>query len=890
VAEVGRIQIEVDARQVDKAVDSLNKLGISARKAGNSVDGYTQDTKKATRATSKMTKSSRTLTRALGFLGVGVGGLTFGALARQVGVATTQLNNIEATMRVAAGSSRAASEQLAFIREESERLGLFLPAVAKQMAQFSAAARGTSITSEELKTIFTGISEASRAMGLTAPETEGAMKALQQMMSKGKVSAEELRQQLGERMPGSIQIMAASLDVTTQELFKMMENGELLSDEVLPKFGRELQRVFGGEAEAQANKLAAAIDRLRTSFFDLMAQDEGLPGASRAINRLAKAVSSSGFQKGFDQAIQFVSNFMAVIAQNLDHIIEFAKLLGGAGLGAAVGMLIKGLGILNASLTSFIGRLVATNTATVTLVGSMTALSTVMARIAGPIAIVTGAITAFELLRGETQTAAAKTKIWADELERVENTLNGITEERPRFTFEEAVEASQNFESLRDRAEELRKIVSAQEEQGLLRTQTEEGRELNRVLAQLRAAEAARNVVMAQSVSMMEDIYDPRRGRARAAALEEERRRQERLLESQTNAINVLADYDEVTAAALEYRDSVVQLKSAFEELNLPAEQQERILSEVYDRYQENIAGASDLADETDTLAKKVSDFQSKFGVLAAVDPQVGSAFELREQLSQIKTLRDEGLISQERSIELEKQAMQAYQESSKEIDNISKSLSSLETPMSKAQRDAKEIADAIEGDLSDSITDVIMNVESLSDAFASLARQIARTIIQQQIANPLAQGISGFASGALANMFGGAGATTSANVQGFSGSGLQPVQSGNLSMLPQNANGGNVYGGAPSIVGERGPELFVPGQDGRIIPNHQMGGGGDVTVNIINQGGEQMQAEQQQTRRGPNGEMTVDVMVKSSMERLDAQGQLDGIFRRHGARRQGQF
>jgi len=91
-------------------------------------------------------------------------------------------------------------------------------------------------------------------------------------------------------------------------------------------------------------------------------------------------------------------------------------------------------------------------------------------------------------------------------------------------------------------------------------------------------------------------------------------------------------------------------------------------------------------------------------------------------------------------------------------------------------------------------------------------------------------------------------------------------------------------------MVGERGPEMFVPGQDGRIIPNHQMGGGGDVTVNIINQGGEQLQAEQQQSRRGANGDMTVDVMVKSSIERLDGQGQLDGVFRRHGAARQGQF
>ncbi|MDR9412562.1 MAG: tape measure protein, partial [Haloferacaceae archaeon] len=240
MAEVGRIQIEVDARQVDKATRALNDLGLKAQATGRKVDGYEKQTKQATKATDKMANSSRKLTRMFGLLSAGIGGLTFVGLARSIERATTQLANIEATMRVAAGSSEAAGRQIAFIREESERLGLFFPTVAKQMAQFSAAARGTSIDSRELRTIFTGISEASRAMGLTAPEAEGAMKALQQMMSKGKVSAEELRQQLGERMPGSIQIMAASLDVGTQELFKMMEQGKLLSDEVLPKFGREL--------------------------------------------------------------------------------------------------------------------------------------------------------------------------------------------------------------------------------------------------------------------------------------------------------------------------------------------------------------------------------------------------------------------------------------------------------------------------------------------------------------------------------------------------------------------------------------------------------------------------------------------------------------------------
>ena len=186
-----------------------------------------------------------------------------------------------------------------------------------------------------------------------------------------------------------------------------------------------------------------------------------------------------------------------------------------------------------------------------------------------------------------------------------------------------------------------------------------------------------------------------------------------------------------------------------------------------------------------------------------------------------------------------------------------------------------KDVQGVMEDDLSDSITDVIMQVDSLSDAFSSLAKQIARTIIQRQVADPLAD----LAIQGIGSIFGGQTQT-----------GTNPGRPGGGAGVRGLANGGNTFSNTPVMVGERGPEMFVPGQDGRIIPNHQMGGGGDVTVNIINQGGEQLQSEKQEQRRGPNGDMTIDVMVKSSMDRLDSQGQLDGIFRRHGAQRQGQF
>ena len=54
------------------------------------------------------------------------------------------------------------------------------------------------------------------------------------------------------------------------------------------------------------------------------------------------------------------------------------------------------------------------------------------------------------------------------------------------------------------------------------------------------------------------------------------------------------------------------------------------------------------------------------------------------------------------------------------------------------------------------------------------------------------------------------------------------------ISTLPRRANGGPVMpSGGPYIVGERGPELFTPSSSGNITPNHAMGGGSTITVNV---------------------------------------------------------
>lgn len=70
------------------------------------------------------------------------------------------------------------------------------------------------------------------------------------------------------------------------------------------------------------------------------------------------------------------------------------------------------------------------------------------------------------------------------------------------------------------------------------------------------------------------------------------------------------------------------------------------------------------------------------------------------------------------------------------------------------------------------------------------------------------------------------------ANLDNFLGGGIGAPEGGFLSgVFPGFANGGPVMGGRPIVVGERGPELFVPGSNGNIVPNG--GGGNSYTINV---------------------------------------------------------
>ena len=197
---------------------------------------------------------------------------------------SAQFDSLETAIKFAGGKEGV--ENLAFVKKTVTDLKLPLRESLEGFKLLSGGVIGTSITAEQTRKIFEATGTAARVMGLSAEDTNGAFRALSQVASKGKVQAEELRGQLGERIPGAFGIAARAMGVSTAQLDKMLERGEVYSDVFLPKFAAEMERTFAKGLPDALNTGAANIVTFWSSFDKLrvMIGEQILPLAISLIN------------------------------------------------------------------------------------------------------------------------------------------------------------------------------------------------------------------------------------------------------------------------------------------------------------------------------------------------------------------------------------------------------------------------------------------------------------------------------------------------------------------------------------------------------------------------------------------------------------------------------
>ncbi|AUY00561.1 tape measure protein [Escherichia coli] len=202
-----------------------------------------------------------------------------------------------------------------FVKNLANNTGVDQIETLSSFAKFSAGAGD--MNADQKESLFSNVIGTSRLMGLSTDEINGILKAFEQMASKGKIQAEELRGQLGDRMAGAFQLFARSLGMTTEELDKAMKDGKVLSKDVLPKVSAEMGRVIdkAGGWEKIINSTQTQLGRLSNSWNNNLAlmfdgSQEGLTDFTRSLTNLLNSLGGQSKNLGehFGDLMKSMSN------------------------------------------------------------------------------------------------------------------------------------------------------------------------------------------------------------------------------------------------------------------------------------------------------------------------------------------------------------------------------------------------------------------------------------------------------------------------------------------------------------------------------------------------------------------------------------------------------
>jgi tape measure domain-containing protein len=154
-----------------------------------------------------------------------------------------------------------AGAQFDFLKKTADTAGISVGNISQSFLKFSAATKSSGISLDESNKLFAAVTRATSSLGLGADAAGGALDALGQIASKGVVSMEELRQQLGDRVPGALSLTAQGLGITEAQLNKLVESGGLAARDFFPAFTKGLNTLQGS-----TEGLVPAWERLKNAF------------------------------------------------------------------------------------------------------------------------------------------------------------------------------------------------------------------------------------------------------------------------------------------------------------------------------------------------------------------------------------------------------------------------------------------------------------------------------------------------------------------------------------------------------------------------------------------------------------------------------------------------
>jgi tape measure domain-containing protein len=268
------IQYTADISNLNNGLSEIIKkqeqASSSAKKLG---DDLSDAAKKAKSETDRLDTSINKLTAAItsAFAVSKVVEFTRGLID-----AEKKMELLQNRLNFLSGSSASGEQMFTRLEATSRRLGLTIEDTAEGMASFGIAAQQAGFSAQKSEKLFIQVASGLRAAGASSLQTQRAFYALQQMMSKGVVAAEELRRQLGESLPGASDLMTKAYNklhpaanLTNLEFTKLLESGKIISKDILPEFANVIEETFAPALSGKTNSLDAVLNRVNNEILKL---------------------------------------------------------------------------------------------------------------------------------------------------------------------------------------------------------------------------------------------------------------------------------------------------------------------------------------------------------------------------------------------------------------------------------------------------------------------------------------------------------------------------------------------------------------------------------------------------------------------------------------------
>ena len=274
---IGSKEFKLATSRAQRLEARLRKLNSTAKK-GMSLKGMAR--------TAGVVAGASIFGGAEGGIGAGIGALfggtegaaVGGAIGAQVGQLRKALGEIakydaalekqRKALKLVIGDTDKYNKAQEFLAKTSKDLAIPQDVIVRQFTSLTASVKGAGLSVDDAQESFLAIASGIRGTGGSLEDMKSAMRATAQVFSKGKVSAEELRQQLGERLPGAFTLFAESMGKTPAELDKALEQGKVTLDDFLG-FSKKLFDEYGENAKILAQAPESAGDRLQTELSNL---------------------------------------------------------------------------------------------------------------------------------------------------------------------------------------------------------------------------------------------------------------------------------------------------------------------------------------------------------------------------------------------------------------------------------------------------------------------------------------------------------------------------------------------------------------------------------------------------------------------------------------------